>query len=126
MTLLELVYGDIRTADNDLTDYDDELATRNAAYHLQQAVEKILKYMLFINDVPYKKTHNIAILIAETAKTDFIVRDDIINNAADITDYEVMSRYDTVFTATRDDIKSLLDMAKLLYDDAIIYISPKT
>ena len=38
---------------------NDEMITDQAAYHIQQGIEKALKYQTEISGVPYKKIHNL-------------------------------------------------------------------
>lgn len=80
------------------------------AYHSQQAVEKLLKYVLHnLNGVDETesrfKTHNIASLVARVeSETDFIVPDDISDMANILTLWEASSRYDILMTYDQEKI----------------------
>ena len=63
----------IKKADNDLKTCKKELNSEEPiietiAFHAQQAVEKYLKAFLTYHNVPFGKTHNIALLIEKCKK----------------------------------------------------------
>lgn len=75
-----------------------------AAYHLQQAAEKMIKIQIYRSGVPYENkslyVHNLKVLIHYAERLDFGVRipDFIRKNALIISDWEASSRYDIHFT----------------------------
>nr|WP_304956905.1 hypothetical protein [uncultured Acetatifactor sp.] len=75
-----------------------------AAYHLQQAAEKMIKIQIYRSGVPYENkslyVHNLKVLIHYAELLDFGVRipDFIRKNALIISDWEASSRYDIHFT----------------------------
>ena len=97
-TLLDLAYGDIRSLT--YLCFDDEYVLNVAAYHIQQAYEKVIKFILEMEGVPYPKTNNLVKLGALVPST----RQHLVNlNANDllyITSYEASSRYDPNFHVT--------------------------
>ena len=62
MTTLQRANSDLKVAKQYLDSKEDELFRDQCAYHLQQAVEKIIKHMLEMRGEPYSKTHNIVLL----------------------------------------------------------------
>ena len=83
-----------------------------AAYHLQQAAEKLLKYQIYKlldkTDNSKMYTHDLSRLMdyADSQKLDLVVPDYIRKHANMITDWEAGSRYDTGFVVRIDTIKT--------------------
>ena len=82
-----------------------------AAYHIQQAVEKIIKYQIYKSGVSINNaqmyTHNIEKLIiyGDLLNLQFYVPDYIRTNSLKITDWEAGSRYDIGFSIRIDTLK---------------------
>ena len=82
-----------------------------AAYHLQQAVEKLIKYQIYsgCNSVNNSQmyTHNIERLIVygESLGIQLLVPDYVREKSLRITDWEVGSRYDVSFSIRIDMLK---------------------
>lgn len=65
ITLLDRAESDVRVCEHILSALQtDELMKDIAAYHIQQAVEKALKYWLSTIGIEYPRTHDINALIA--------------------------------------------------------------
>lgn len=60
--LLELAEGDYKMCLLAEKGFPDEYAVRGAVYHLQQAIEKVLKAAVLINGETPPFTRNIAVL----------------------------------------------------------------
>ena len=82
-----------------------------AAYHIQQAVEKNIKYQIYKSGVSINNaqmyTHNIEKLIiyGDSLNIQFYVPDYIRTNSLKITDWEAGSRYDIGFSIRIDTLK---------------------
>lgn len=83
----------------------DEMITDQAAYHAQQAIEKALKYQTEMFGLEYRKVHNLAALIPPLENAGFAVSEDLKAMAFIISGWEVSSRYDDDFSATKKDIE---------------------
>ena len=101
-------------------DYYDEKKIRDiknvAAYHLQQATEKLIKYQIYekCSDVDYSQmyTHNIDRLIAysEAKSLSLIVPSYIRENCVSISTWEAGSRYDIGFSIRIDMLKKAYEI----------------
>ena len=92
---------------------DNEIAPEIIFFHLQQAVEKILKAILDFNGVVFKKTHDLFEL-AELAAEQNISLPDFIDKLCELTPYAVEARYSLL----HDDIQNareFLDEAKQFF-----------
>lgn len=94
---------------------NDEYFYDAAAYHAQQAIEKILKYVLHDiygeDDTDRRfKTHNIATLILKAERHGFQVDDELVNMSDKITDWEANARYGSSIISTREDIKTAINL----------------
>lgn len=58
---LKFAKADLRAAE--ILSFDDEVPNRLACFHAQQAAEKCLKAMLIASQVPFRKTHDLMILV---------------------------------------------------------------
>lgn len=89
---------------------NDEMITDQAAYHIQQGIEKALKYQTEISGVPYKKIHNLAGLIGDVEQTGFVVSDELKAMAFQISDWEASSRYNDDFFVLRKDMEKAISL----------------
>lgn len=86
-----------------------------AAYHLQQATEKLIKIQIYAHAADTGNaplyTHHIERLIvyAETLGFDLIIPDYIREHSLEITDWEAGSRYDVGFSVRVDVLKKTLE-----------------
>lgn len=74
---------------------DDEQQLTIAGYHLQQALELAIKYILLINGVPIQKNHDIdqLIQIAKEKEIDLYLTEYLKEKSDVITLWETKSRY---------------------------------
>ena len=70
----------------------EEIDVEIALFHLQQAVEKILKALLLYSKIEAPRTHNLDILIKLVFENNLIL--DISEKFLDLNDYAVEARYD--------------------------------
>lgn len=126
---LNRINADIQTAELNISDTgnptNDEFLYDVAAYHIQQAIEKELKYILhnvYGADETTKRfgTHNISTLLIQVNEYDsnFISsHQDIVENADEITSWEASTRYGEDLVATKDKIKEAIEYAKNLLEE---------
>lgn len=114
-TLLDLAFADLVAAkqlsDNALS---DEIFLNYAGHHLQQAVEKCIKYQLDQLGADFPKTHNISqlILFAKKENLDLIITDYIDEHSEMFTAWEAMSRYITDYGIEKKKIDRALKEVK--------------
>jgi HEPN domain-containing protein len=70
---------------------------RLVCFSMQQAVEKYIKTYLIYHDKPYKKTHDISLLIQNAVEIDEDFNELYEINADSLTDYAVEIRYDRTY-----------------------------
>jgi HEPN domain-containing protein len=93
-----------------------------AAYHIQQATEKLIKYQIYSSGANISNsqmyTHNIERLIVygESLNIGLEVPRYIRNNSLKITDWEAGSRYDIGFTIRIDTLKSAFKVVLEWFD----------
>jgi HEPN domain-containing protein len=66
--------------------------TLGVGFHAQQAVEKYLKAVLALNEVPVRKTHDIGALLGQLAELGLELPDEM-DAALELTPYSVLERY---------------------------------
>jgi HEPN domain-containing protein len=90
-----------------------------ACYHAQQAIEKLLKFIIEISGVEYPKTHDITrLLVAIETLPGIILPDTLIMMSETLTLWESSSRYRDIFKAT---IRQL-EIASKISDDLLSII----
>lgn len=80
------------------------MITDQAAYHIQQGIEKALKCQTEISGCAYKKIHNLIGLIYDAEKTGLEVSDELKAMAYKISDWEASSRYNDDFSVDQEDL----------------------
>lgn len=99
--------------------YNDEMILNNAAYHLQQAVEKVLKGALECVGVTVPNTHKISKLIRMIFDNgaNLILTDWIDEHSEMLSEWEVETRYDMDFLVEKrkldtaiEEVRKFLDM----------------
>lgn len=111
--LLKLAEWDFKTAVDMEKSFPDEYAVRASAYHLQQAVEKILKAAILYNGENPPFTHDIGRLAEHCSRLGISFDDELENIADTLTLWESKCRYDPYITLTQ----KKYDMAKQAYTD---------
>ena len=127
---MALIKADIITARQAIEYYKNQKTKdiKNiAAYHLQQATEKLIKIQIYTNATSYNLssvyTHNIEKLIAyaQSLNIVFSVPKYIADNSLVITNWEVGSRYDIGFQVRIDTLEKALNEIETWYD--ALYVS---
>ncbi len=109
--------GWISKADKDLDEaeflFKNERPLEDAAYFIQQAIEKYLKAFLISNGWEFEKTHDLVKLIKEAVKFDKSF-EKFISAAEEITDFYIESRYPVSYDVeyTTEEIMVYLGIAK--------------
>ena len=109
--LINLADFDFKTCEAIEEHFPDEFAIRTATYHLQQAVEKILKAVILYNGENPAFTHDIGRLADHCNKLGVSFGDELENIADTLTLWESKSRYDPYITFAQ----KKYDMAKRVY-----------
>lgn len=104
---LHLAKSDLKYANFGLTNCTDEVEINYAAYHVNQAIEKIIKALLELNgndltDRKYK-THNISYLISSLPK-ETQVPNIIVERKFEIIRWVSEPRYNVNFREAKEDI----------------------
>ncbi len=81
------------------TTWDDEMILNNAAYHLQQAVEKVLKASLECVGVTVPNTYKISKLLTMAVNNgaNLVVTDWIDDHAEMLSEWEAETRYNITY-----------------------------
>ena len=102
---------------------NDEMITDQAAYHVQQGIEKALKYQTEMMGIPYRKIHNLVGLISDLEKNGYAVDSKLKAKAFVISDWEASSRYNDDFSVVREDIEDAISMYEDLKNDILDRLS---
>ena len=82
------------------------------AFHCQQAVEKYLKAYLLFLDAPFKKIHDLTVLLGLITEFEPI-SDEMFDQSAELQDYAIEIRYpDTILDLSEEDIIRAIQIAK--------------
>ena len=98
---------------------NDEMITDHAAYHVQQGIEKALKYQTEIMGIPYRKIHNLVGLISDLEQNGYTVSDAMKSKAFVISDWEASSRYNDDFSVVKAEIENAIDLYEELKEDIL-------
>ena len=105
---------------------NDEMITDQAAYHIQQGIEKALKYQTEISGLPYKKIHNLVGLITDVEATGFTVSNELKSMAFQISDWEASSRYNDDFTVLKEDLLKAVHLYEELETQILVNLESNT
>ena len=105
---------------------NDEMITDQAAYHVQQGIEKAMKYQTEMMGIEYKKTHNLVGLIADLEKNGFYVSDKLKEKSFIISDWEASSRYKDDFCAVKKDIEEAIALYEELKNKILLELEKNT
>ena len=113
ITLYDRAKADLMSARLILSQNEqDELFTDIAAYHVQQGIEKLVKFVLAANGVKHKNTHDMAILHEQLEDADIKAPSWIGANIDVLNSYATKTRYGTNIVATTKKITQLLGLAE--------------
>lgn len=95
--------------------HDDEFQLNLTAYHVQQAIELMLKHEIELRGEVYRHTHDITDLLEGY---DFFRGiegyEDLVNFSPKITEFEANTRYDKSFLATAGAVQKAFDFAEVI------------
>jgi len=115
ITLFDRAKADLQNARLILSQNNpDELFLDIAAYHVQQAIEKMVKYALAINGVKHKQTHDMDVLYEQLEDAGIEVFPWLRENIDILNAYATKTRYGTNIVATTRKITQLLALAEEL------------
>ena len=93
-SLLQGAHSDLDVASALFRGYqNDEGYVRIAAYHLQQATEKALKYLCECKGIRYPKTHQLMLLLSLLSEEDQGKLSALLPYASVLTEWEAATRY---------------------------------
>jgi len=95
----------------------DEKFLDIAAYHLQQCIEKVMKYTLAQHGVKFERTHDIEILCRQFIDAKIELPDWIFDNATLLTNYATQTRYGDSVLGVRRRLLGFHALAKELVDE---------
>lgn len=124
-TYLDIAKENLLLAKNIYETFDDEVMLNYAGYHLQQAVELTLKYILFINGIDFPKVHSINQLVSIFEENDLfdLIPQYIDDNSDMITNWESQTRYILNYQIARRKIdKAFPEIEKLIKDVEKMYM----
>lgn len=102
--MLALARADVELSDLILGTTNDELKQNAAAYHTEQAVEKMIKHLLIQKRGYGNATHDIGQLVSDAGKEGIDLPDWIDDNAYEISKWATTIRYNSNFKTNRDKI----------------------
>ncbi|HVI39627.1 MAG TPA: HEPN domain-containing protein [Anaerovoracaceae bacterium] len=105
-SLLKLAEKDIEVSQMILQSSNDELLQNIAAYHSQQSVEKLLKYLIVENGGNAGIGHDIKMLSIEVNELGGSVPEWVIDGSYDLSSWATTIRYNSNFKTNRDLIES--------------------
>ena len=109
-TLLSIAKADIKTAKS-LVNSDDKYQKHQAAYFVQQGVEKTLKYAISLKTGGQPWGHDITKLVMLAQQNGIFVPSFICQKSKTITSWEVVSRYYPTSIIRRDTIAHVIRVA---------------
>ena len=98
--------------------YDDEMILNNAAYHLQQTVEKVLKAALECVGVTVPNTHKISKLIKMIFDhgANLVLTDWIDEHSEMLSEWEAETRYDMDFLVEKRKLDAAIKEIRIFLD----------
>lgn len=98
--------------------YNDEMILNNAAYHLQQAVEKVLKAALECVGVTVPNTHKISKLVKMISDNgaNLVLTDWIDDHAEMLSEWETQTRYDMDFLVEKRKLDTAMKEIRIFFE----------
>lgn len=105
--LLKLAEADLRASELLLNSFNDELMQNNAAYHSQQALEKLMKALNEANGAPATVTHSITVLWKDLEELGVEFPEWVKELDDEITAWSTTIRYNSNFKSDHDTIDDI-------------------
>lgn len=102
--MLALAQTDVELSDLILGTTNDELKQNAAAYHTEQAIEKMIKHLLIKHRGHGNNTHDIGQLVADAKNEKIILPAWVDENSYEISKWSTTIRYNSNFKTNRDRI----------------------
>lgn len=102
--MLALAKTDVELSDLILGTTNDELKQNAAAYHTEQAVEKMIKYLLIQKRGYGNHTHDIGQLVNDAKDEGIALPDWVDDNSYEISKWSTTIRYNSNFKTNRNKI----------------------
>jgi HEPN domain-containing protein len=115
-----LAKTDLQMAKNNLAlleGVQDEVYMNYIAYHVQQATEKMLKFLLELRGHTYPRTHKIGVLIDECLNYNISVPELIQDYDVVISEWATGTRYDSKFVTSKRQLKKVLDTLEKWFEE---------
>lgn len=110
--LLSLAQADVEVSELILGTTNDELKQNMAAYHTQQAIEKIIKQLIIDKRGFGNIEHDLGQLVADAKSEGIVVPDWVEENSYEISRWATTIRYNSNFKTNRDSIDSFNKLIK--------------
>ena len=111
MTFLDLIKADLKCV-RLFVDGVDEADLNIAAYHCQQAVEKICSYISQKHGLPSLRTHKIEKWVEFLQEKDIYVPELIVTKAETLSDWQSYSRYNINFIVSKKEVRNVAEIAE--------------
>lgn len=130
-TMLDLALTDYNAAVilfNNLKNASDESLINMASYHIEQAVEKTIKFLIENDGYEYPRTHNIETLIsfADENGLDLMLNDYIIDHAEMFSSWEAKTRYLLDYLVDIKKVETAIDEVDQYLDTVMESISKES
>lgn len=102
--LLDIAKADLRMSALALGTANDEIMQNMAAYHTQQAIEKIIKNELIAARGYGSVEHDLGVLVADAKEAGVTIPDWVDQNSYEISRWATTIRYNSNFKTNRDSI----------------------
>jgi len=102
--LLSIAKADVKMSELALTTTNDEIMQNMAAYHTQQAIEKIIKHLLIQKRGYGNNDHDLARLVVDAKEEGIDIPEWVDENSYEISKWATTIRYNSNFKTNRDSI----------------------
>lgn len=116
-TLLDRARVDLVNVESNMKNTEDELFIDIAAYHLHQAVEKMLKFQMTMIGEEFKRTHDIKVLWGNLEDFGVTPPEWIWENASILNRYQNETKYGEDLVASRREVRELHALAVGYYEE---------
>ena len=110
--LLSLAQADVEVSEMILGTTNDELKQNMAAYHTQQAIEKIIKQLIIDKRGFGNIEHDLGQLVADAKSEGIVIPEWVEENSYEISRWATTIRYNSNFKTNRDSIDSFNKLIK--------------